>query len=316
MEETKALTKPEKIKEIVEQRFDRIAQLLPKHIDAKRYVGITLNALWKNEKLYDCEPFTLMKAIYDLAELGLEVGSYRGQACILPYWNEKKKCYEAQSQVMYQGLIDLAARSGEVVDIRARIVYEKDSFDYELGLKEDLRHKPYLSDEDRGNITHCYAIIRYKDGNAAFEVMSLGQIDKIKNKSMAVRKGWMSPWTDEVGYPEMIKKTVLKRLLKTVPKGVDKEIREVINKDEEREYGALVNSVSSRIEEMTSKRISKMTEKPLESNNISSSGQDISLNENKPKEPVFCSKCGYQIEVCNCAKESESPIVKKNEKKT
>ena len=321
-QETKLDLRPaEQLRRFFQDNSSKLLAVLPKHIDIKRYMSITLNAIWKNETLAQCEPFTLFKAVQDVAGLGLEIGSYRGQACILPYWNKKKNCFEAQAQVMYQGLIDLAARSGEVIDIRARIVYEKDQFEVEYGLDEKLIHKPTF--EDAGKPTHCYAVIRYKDGTKAFEVMTKEQIEKIKNTSQAVRKGYSTPWTDPVGELEMWKKTVIKRLLKVIPKEIDK-LREAINKDEELEFGEIRQSVTARLEEKTASSAKKLAEKlaepqqeVVEKGNMPISkpvADAIAKEEAYHGEPV-CPDCGYAVSVCGCKQQNDAPLKKRGRPK-
>ena len=53
----------------------------------------------------------------------------------------------------YKGLIDLCYRSGEVSTVQAHTVYENDTFEYELGLDNKLRHVPASS--GRGVPTHA-----------------------------------------------------------------------------------------------------------------------------------------------------------------
>ncbi|MDK4605731.1 recombinase RecT, partial [Kingella kingae] len=67
----------------------------------------------------------------------------------------------------YRGMIDLARRSGQIISLSARAVYENDEFSYEYGLHEDLKHKPY-EDGDSGALTHVYAVAKLKDGGVQF----------------------------------------------------------------------------------------------------------------------------------------------------
>ena len=60
---------------------------------------------------------------------------------------------EAQFQLGYRGLIDLARRTGEITSVYAHEVYEGDEFEYSYGLDKDLKHKP-IGEEDESKITH------------------------------------------------------------------------------------------------------------------------------------------------------------------
>ena len=112
-----------------------------------------------------------------------------------------------------RGLIELAHRSGDLQSIEAHIVYENDEFEYELGLDPVLKHKPAM--ENRGNIEWVYAVYKLKSGGFGFEVMSVEDINKHRDKySQAARRGF-SPWNDN--WEEMAKKTVIKRVLKYAP---------------------------------------------------------------------------------------------------
>lgn len=112
-----------------------------------------------------------------------------------------------------RGLIELAHRSGDLQSIEAHIVYENDEFEYELGLDPVLKHKPAM--ENRGKIEWVYAVYKLKSGGFGFEVMSVEDINKHRDKySQAARRGF-SPWNDN--WEEMAKKTVIKRVLKYAP---------------------------------------------------------------------------------------------------
>lgn len=247
-----------KLKSFFEEQLPAFQKIVPKHIEPQKFITVLLNSAWKNEIIMRCDPYSLLRAALDLAELGLMPGGYTGQACIIPYYNKKKGRYEAQAQIMYQGIIDLVSRSGEVADIRARMVYENDQFEYEYGLDDKLIHKPYLG-EDKGEIKYVYAYIKYKDGFRAFEVMSINQINKIRDNTQAYRKGYDTPWKSDVGYPAMCKKTVIKKLLKTVPKMVE-NVRKAINQDDEVEFGAIRQGISGQVESKTEKAIEAAAE--------------------------------------------------------
>lgn len=55
-------------------------------------------------------------------------------------------------------------------------MYENDNFRYSYGLDEVLDHTP--ATENRGQLTHVYAIARLKDGAVHFEVMAKAEIDE------------------------------------------------------------------------------------------------------------------------------------------
>ena len=112
-----------------------------------------------------------------------------------------------------RGMIALAHRSGELQNVEAHIVYENDEFEYELGLNPKLRHKPAM--KNRGEIAWVYAVYRLTSGGFGFEVMSVEDVNKHRDKfSKAAGKGF-SPWA--TAWEEMAKKTVIKKALKYAP---------------------------------------------------------------------------------------------------
>ena len=112
-----------------------IRKALPSVITPERFTRIVLSAISVNPKLGSCTPASFLGAMMTSAQLGLEVNTPLGQAYVLPYSN--KGVLEAQFQLGYKGLIDLAYRSGEVEVIQAHVVYENDEFECEYGLRAE-----------------------------------------------------------------------------------------------------------------------------------------------------------------------------------
>ena len=188
-----------------------IAKALPSVITPERFTRIVLSAISMNPKLGDCTPSSFLGAMMTSAQLGLEVNTPLGQAYVLPYSN--KGVLEAQFQLGYKGLIDLAYRSGEVEVIQAHIVYEKDDFECEFGLDPKLIHKPASS--DRGEAVKVYAMFKTKSGGFGFDVMSMEEVRAHAAKYSKAYNSSFSPW--KTNFEEMAKKTVLKRVLKYAP---------------------------------------------------------------------------------------------------
>jgi len=100
-----------------------IKKALPSVITPERFTRMVLSAISVNPKLATCTKASFLGAMMNAAQLGLEPNTPLGQAYILPYQN--KGVLEAQFQIGYKGLIDLAYRSGEVELVQAHIVYCK-----------------------------------------------------------------------------------------------------------------------------------------------------------------------------------------------
>lgn len=192
-----------------------ISKALPSAITPERFTRMATTAVTMNPDLGECTPSSFIGAMLQAAALGLEPNTPLGQAYLIPYNRKDKrtgKFYkEAQFQIGYRGLIELAHRSGEFMSIEAHIVYENDEFDYELGLEPKLRHKPAL--KNKGEMVWVYAVYKLQSGGYGFEVMSREDIEKHRDKYSQAKS--FSPWV--TNFEAMAKKTVIKQALKYAP---------------------------------------------------------------------------------------------------
>lgn len=188
-----------------------IAKALPSVMTPERFTRMVLSAISVNPTLAKCTPQSFLGAMMTAAQLGVEPNSALGQAYILPYKN--KGTLEAQFQLGYKGLIDLAYRSGEVELVQSHVVYENDDFEWEYGLDPKLHHKP--AKKDRGAPICVYAMFKTKSGGYGFEVMSVEDIKIHAAKYSKAFHSEYSPW--KTSFEEMAKKIVLKRVLKYAP---------------------------------------------------------------------------------------------------
>lgn len=205
----------------------QLAMSLPMGMKPERYLKIILTEIRKTPDLLKCQPASFKEAVMTAAQLGLEPGPL-GHAYLLPFWNKKKGVHEVNLILGYKGLIDLARRSGHIVNIVAREVCENDEFEFEYGLHEKLVHKPKLS--DRGEPIAYYGVAHYKDGGHLILVMSIDDIERYRQRSRARDSG---PWQSDP--TEMRQKTVIRRMAKFLPLTI--EAAEAVATDEAREFG-------------------------------------------------------------------------------
>jgi recombination protein RecT len=193
----------------------KIAEALPKAngMGVERLNRIALTTLKTNPKLLQCSTESLIGAVLQSAQLGLEP-NLNGSCYFVPYKNT------VSFQIGYKGLIDLVTRRGEVLTIVAKEVREGDIFHYEYGLNENLKHIP-APHEQRGDLKYFYAYAKLKNGGFAFDVMHISDIEQVRNEhSISYKfdsKG--SIWVKH--YDSMAKKTVIKRLIKYLPISVE-----------------------------------------------------------------------------------------------
>ena len=242
-----ALATREKVHPIVaalEQRSDVIASLLPRGTDVDRFKRIVLQALNRNPQLKKCTPNSIVDAAAEAARLGLEPSGAIGGAHLVPYGNT------AQLIVDYRGLVELARRSGEIAAIDAAIVRQADHFHVRRGTEPAIDHVPDMEaaspadPADEGNpVTHVYAVARLRNGQRQFDVMTRDEIERIRGRSRAGNAG---PWRTD--WHEMAKKTVLRRLSKTLPLTV--EVRALIEMEDEAERTPVVVVEGGRTDRM------------------------------------------------------------------
>lgn len=189
----------------------QIMKALPKVITPERFTRIVLTAISKTPALADCTPQSFLGAMMQAAQLGLEPNTPLGQAYLIPYQNHDR--LECQFQLGYKGLIDLAYRSGEVLDIQAHAVHEHDAFEYELGLETRLKHVPAM--QDRGPVVAYYAVYHTRAGGYGVEVMSVADVRQYAAKYSKGAKKARGPWA--TNFDAMAKKTVVKQALKYAP---------------------------------------------------------------------------------------------------
>lgn len=212
-----AMKPAEKVAHLLESRKDSIAAMLPRHLNAERLLKVAQIAATTTPALLECEIPSLISAIGQCAQMGLEPNTVLGHAYLVPFNAKKGDRWTKSVQVIvgYKGLIDLARRSGHIISIAAHEVREKDLFELEYGLEEKLRHVPSM--QDRGDIIGFYAVAHLKDGGHAFDFLPVSEVNTIRDGTQS--KGKYGPWKDH--YVEMGKKTAVRRLAKMLPLSVE-----------------------------------------------------------------------------------------------
>ncbi len=171
-----------------------------------------VQALNKNTMLQACAPQSVQESIINVAAIGLSLNPAYGYAYLVPdsikagsQWI--KVC---QLRVSFKGLMKIAIDSGAIKFVRAEIVKENDSFQYN-GPMASPEHKmnPF---SDRGKTVGVYCIAKTQDNEYLTDVMSFEEIAKIR--AAAKQDGVWSKW-----FEEMAKKAVIKRASKQWPLG-------------------------------------------------------------------------------------------------
>lgn len=214
----------DQIAHLLKSKQAEISKMLPKHLNAERLLKVAQIAATTTPALAKCDVPSLIGAIGQCVQMGLEPNTVLGHAYLLPF-NTKRKdgngnekwVNSVQMIIGYKGLIDLARRSGQIVSIAAHEVCQNDKFELVYGLDEKLNHTPAMA--ERGEVIGFYAIAKLKDGGHAFEFMSRFQVEEIKAASERKNKRDSAVWKDY--FVEMGRKTVIRRLAKYLPLSIE-----------------------------------------------------------------------------------------------
>lgn len=228
------------VSKLLEQYKGQFESALPRHMRIDHFMRCALTYIKKNPGVGKCTPVSIAKSLMDAAQLGLAPDGLLGSAYLVPFNNKVKgdggEHWEMTCQLIpgYRGLIDLARRSGEILDIQARPVLAGEAFSIDWGRNPPMQHKPDLdanpAENQGANVRGVYAIAFFKDGSQHLEYMSRSEIEGIQRRSKANGKGF-SPW--QTDWVEMARKTVVKRLAKYLP--LSPELARAIELDNEAE---------------------------------------------------------------------------------
>jgi recombination protein RecT len=219
------------VRQAIEAQSSAFRTVLPRHVDPDRFSRLTLAAVKASPELMQCfgtpqGQTSVLIAAMQAAAVGLEPNTPTQDAWILPRRN--KGTWEAQLMIGYRGLLKLARRSGTIETIYAEVVREGDQFTWHRGLDKDtLDHTP---GDGSGELTHAYAVARYKAGGYSFMVLTKPQVIARRNLSDSYRsaKNDYSPW---VRWPDqMWRKTAIRALIPYLDLSPD--VEDVIHKDE------------------------------------------------------------------------------------
>jgi recombination protein RecT len=189
----------------------RFEQALAGAIPVERLMRSIMVSIERNPKLLEANRQSLLNASMSAACLALEVDGVTGQAFFIPFKGN------AQLVIGYKGMNTLGARSG--FSIQGEVVREGDAFDYELGDKGFVKHKPKLG--NRGPILAAWATASSLHRPALVSVLGIDDIMAIKQKSPGGSRS-DSPWMDMmIGFPAMAAKSAKRRLSRAMPLNAD-----------------------------------------------------------------------------------------------
>lgn len=218
----------------------QIQKALPSVITPARFMRMVMTSVRRTPKLALCNQRSLLSAMLELAQLGLEPDTPLGHAWMIPYSGS------VEVVVGYKGMIALADR-GARVSMNAEVVYEGDDFQYALGSEPFLRHRPTEDIAKRGDLKYAYSVARFPDARPShFKVINRADIQEAQaasqayrsdTKKMQERSGYepQSPWFTSTA--AMWRKTAIRRHAPFLPLGA--EFARAMELDETRDRGEI-----------------------------------------------------------------------------
>lgn len=154
----------------------------------------------QSEMLQKCDPGSIMQSAMVAATLDLPVNPNLGFAYILPYGSK------AQFQLGYKGLIQLAQRSGQFINISATPIY-----DGQIVAENPLTGYQFDFTKKSSKVVGYAAYFKLLNGFEKTLYMSVEQLQAHGKKYSQTYKKGFGLWADD--FDSMAQKTVIKLLL-------------------------------------------------------------------------------------------------------
>lgn len=235
------------VRQMLGDNMRSITAALASQIPPEQFARICMTHFQRgSDAMAKADPRTFIAACVEAAQLGLKPDSILGECYLLPRWSKAAGCVQVNFQLGYRGLMKLVRRGGEVSEISAEVVYERDVFSVRLGTERGIIHKPWytVGAKEPGPIIAAYAVARLPDGQ---QFKAIPELDLLKS---AARSG--DPRTSEMSnvwrdHPEAMRmKTAVLRLCKWLP--MPDDAKRAIARDDRREAGLSDDDLREAVE--------------------------------------------------------------------
>lgn len=190
------------------------------------FVTSLVSVVANDTNLQKCNPMSVIYAAMKSVPVGLPIEGNLGYAAVIPYGEN------ASFQIMRNGWVELAMRTGQVKFIANEVVHKGEL------VKKNKFTGEYIFDEDKKESDEVIGYMAYIKLNNGFEKTIYWTVEEVKahalRYSQTYKKGY-GVWKDS--FDAMALKTVLKRLIvKYCPKSTElqnaiRDDQTVTNKD-------------------------------------------------------------------------------------
>ena len=211
------VTPAQLIRRTIERQSSAFKAVLPSIVDPERFSRLVLTAVKASPDLMKAfateqGQTSVLLAAMQAAAIGLEPNTPTQDCWLLPRRN--RDVLEAQLSIGYRGYLKLARRSGTIETIYAEVVHEADHFEWSRGLEKDHLEHRTADDEHAGELTHAYAVARYRGGGYSFIVLNRREIEARRALSDSWKNERSRPYSPWTKWPEaMWRKSAVRALV-------------------------------------------------------------------------------------------------------
>lgn len=202
------------LRDMVQAQAPQIEAQLAGALNSGAFVRAAISEIQKSPALQQATPQSVLGSIMLAAQLKLEVGSALGHFYLTPRKDRGEQiCLPI---IGYQGLIELAYRSGQIAKIETFLIREGDTFDYWADSRGGLQYswRPQSMDDQRPWTGVVASASRTGGGDPIWAYITR---DKVLSRRP---NGWeRGPWKSHE--EEMARKTAVRELAPYLPKSTE-----------------------------------------------------------------------------------------------
>ena len=239
------------------------------------FVTSLVSVVANDANLQKCNPMSVIYAAMKSVPVGLPIEGNLGYAAVIPYGEN------ASFQIMRNGWVELAMRTGQVKFIANEVVHKGEL------VKKNKFTGEYIFDEDKKESDEVIGYMAYIKLTNGFEKTVYWTVEEVKahalRYSQTYKKGY-GVWKDS--FDAMALKTVLKRLIvKYCPKSTElqnaiRDDQTVTNKDNVSTYA---DNPSSGIDEQGEQQSTTAKEK---AEAVKAQDEAVKARQNTSPEPL------------------------------
>lgn len=214
-------TQKPKFASVLTDELNMQRDALPRDLNITRFVNNSIALLNGNE--------TLVKFARQYGTEQIKMGLIRGAYLGLDAMNNEIYLVPYGSTInfmpSYVGMQKLCMKysTRPIKTIYAKVVRDGDEFEETIVNGEpSITFKPKAF--NNGKIVGAFAVCLYKDGGMVYEVMSLEELEQCRKSSKAKNSPAWNSYTQM-----MYRKTVLRRLTKSIPLDMDDKLADAMN---------------------------------------------------------------------------------------